>query len=66
MNVICEVCGSEIGHGHATVHKVVGWVEVKNGKAVGNVIQPSGALGYAHKVCISTRKGNSPDTPMLF
>lgn len=52
--IICEVCNQEIGHGQAVAHKVLGWVQVKDGKRVGSIMKPSGVLGYAHKVCLDT------------
>lgn len=64
MKVICEACGEEIGHGQSYAHKVIGWVEVKNGKASGNVVKPSAPLGYAHKICLQTRK--MEEGPSLF
>lgn len=63
--IICEVCEHEIGNGQAVVHKVIGWIEVKNGKRVGSVMKPSNALGYAHKVCVQLGQSRD-DSPTLF
>lgn len=62
--IICEVCENEIGNGQAVVHKVIGWIEVKNNKKVGSVIKPSHTLGYAHKVCVQL--GQPRDEATLF
>lgn len=60
--IICEVCDQEIGYGQAVVHKVIGWVEVKGNKLTGSVMKPSSALGYAHKVCLSTKQAEEQPT----
>lgn len=62
--IICEVCDKEIGHGQTVVHKVIGWVEAKGNKLTGSVMKPSPALGYAHKICLSTKEAE--DQPMLW
>lgn len=59
---ICEVCDTEITPGQTMVQKVVGWVEVKGTKLVGSVMKPSHALGYAHKICLSTKKADEQPT----
>jgi hypothetical protein len=46
------------------VQKVVGWVEVKGNKLTGSVMKPSQALGYAHKICLSTKQADN--SPTLF
>jgi hypothetical protein len=62
--IICEVCNHEIANGQTAVHKVIGWVEVKGNKVTGNVIKPSHALGYAHKICLQTKEAEN--SPTLF
>jgi hypothetical protein len=52
--IICEVCQHEIAQGQSVVHKVLGWVVVKNNKQTGNVLRPSQPLGYAHRICLDT------------
>lgn len=46
------------------VQKVIGWVEVKGSRLTGNVMKPSPALGYAHKICLQTKEAD--DAPTLF
>jgi hypothetical protein len=62
--IICEVCDHEIAPGQTMVQKVIGWVEVKGTKLTGSVMKPSHALGYAHKVCLSTTQAD--EQPMLW
>jgi hypothetical protein len=52
MRVVCEVCETPMNSTDAgVVHKVIGWIAVKNGRAGGSVIRPSAPLGFAHKIC---------------
>ena len=64
--VMCSVCNEQLNLDtmNAMV-KVVGWVELKAGKPIGKILNPSGGLGYAHKVCIETGR-NSLSDPTLF
>jgi hypothetical protein len=45
--------------------KVVGWVELKAGKPTGKILNPSGGLGYAHKVCIETGRNSLSDATLF-
>lgn len=62
---ICEVCDQPIELNQSFVHKVIGWVVIKNGRPTGNVIKPSGALGYAHKVCLETGRAESREQTLF-
>lgn len=63
MKVNCSICQTEIDtDSMATVAKVIGWVEYKNGSARGTIKDASSPLGWAHKVCVDTTK----DEPSLW
>lgn len=64
--VMCSICNEELNLDiHASMVKVVGWVELKAGKPTGKIVNPSGGLGYAHKVCIETGRNSLSDATLF-